>query len=505
MGKKFTPSPQQQALYSWINNPAMAGKSALVRAVAGAGKTTTLINALELMNGTIFFGAYNKKIAQEIQARAPQKPGLFIKTMHAAGLAAWRSACNNPSMKVGYENKCKDIFRDACARHPQYQGFEGAVLSLVSYAKQAAFGVSDSRSGGFIKDLNDLTAWYSLIEHFNVDCLGKDLLCIKLTKKVLEQSYMQDKDVVDFDDMIYAPLIHNARMYTHDWVLIDEAQDTNASRRELALRMLKSNGRLIAVGDEHQAIYGFTGADNDALDLIAKAVDAQDMPLTITYRCPKAVVKIAHRYVSHIEAAETAPEGLAEDIDYEKFLTLVKPGDAVLCRFNAPNVKIAYGLIAKGIPARVEGREIGEGLKKLTTRWKSKDFDALLSHLDDYQERETKKYIAKEQEARVDALDDTITCLKIVIARVQGQAGDCVALVSAEIDKIFGNDESKAPVVLLSSIHKSKGREFDTVFWLQAGPSKHARKEWELIAETNLCYVAATRAMSNLYLTAMPE
>ena len=67
------------------------------------------------------------------------------------------------------------------------------------------------------------------------------------------------------------------------------------------------------VGDRHQAIYGFTGADSDSLDLIAAAVSAKQLPLTTTFRCPKAVVTYAQQYVNHIQAAETAPEGVVSN------------------------------------------------------------------------------------------------------------------------------------------------------------------------------------------------
>jgi DNA helicase-2/ATP-dependent DNA helicase PcrA len=61
--------------------------------------------------------------------------------------------------------------------------------------------------------------------------------------------------------MIYLPLLLNLPLSTYDNVLIDEAQDINATRRELAFRSIKAGGRIIAVGDPNQAIYGFTGAD----------------------------------------------------------------------------------------------------------------------------------------------------------------------------------------------------------------------------------------------------
>ena len=487
--RKFVPSVQQSAFFEWIKN---GTGSAIVRAVAGAGKTSALIEGLKLMEGSIFFGAYNKKIAEEISARAPKRDGLFISTMHAAGFKAWRRMA--PSVRVE-ANKCRDIFRDACRRNPQYSPFEGAVLSLVSYAKQAAVGVTSS--------VGDRSVWFNLLEHFDVETGGEDDLVIALSKKLLQKSIELDHVVIDFDDMIYAPLIHKVKAYEHDWVLIDEAQDTNASRRALALLMLKRGGRLVAIGDDHQAIYGFTGADSNALELIGKAVSAVSLPLTVTYRCPKSIVSFAQNYVSHIQAHESAPEGVVRNLmETEKLVDAAKPGDAILCRFNAPIIKTAYSFIAAGVPAKVEGREIGSGLKTLARRWKSKSFSVLLDHLADYSDRETSKFRAKEQESKAAAIEDKVECLNILIARVQRidpNATNVVERVCTEIDSIFG-DNVGVECVLLSTIHKSKGREWKKVFWLQTGPSKWARKDWELEQENNLCYVAATRAIEELVL-----
>ena len=489
MANVFTPSPQQFSFYDWIEN---GEGSCVLEAVAGAGKTSTLINGLNLMTGTIFFGAYNKKIAEEIANRAPKRDGLFISTMHAAGFKAWRRMA--PNVKVD-SNKCRDIFRDAASRNPQYTEFEGAVLSLVSYAKQAAVGVTSA--------INDNSVWIKLIEHFDVETAENDNIVIALSKKLLQKSIEADTKVIDFDDMIYAPLIHKVRCYEHDWVLIDEAQDTNAARRALALMMLKRGGRLVAVGDRHQAIYGFTGADADALDLIGNAVNAKQMPLTVTYRCPKAVVTYAQQYVNHIQAHESAADGVVRNLlDTEKLVDVAKPGDAILCRFNAPIITTAYSFIAAGVPAKVEGREIGAGLKSLARRWKIKSYTALLDNLDKYREREVAKFRAKEQESRAAGVEDKVECLKVIVARVMKidpKPFNAVDRVCTEIDTIFGDNVGNE-CVLLSTIHKSKGREWKKVFWLQTGPSKWARKDWELQQETNLCYVATTRAIEELVL-----
>jgi phage gp46-like protein len=228
------------------------------------------------------------------------------------------------------------------------------------------------------------------------------------------------------------------------------------------------------------------------------------MPLTVSYRCPRAVVNYAHQFVKHIEAHESAPEGIVRGLkEDEQLINVVKPGDAILCRFNAPIITQAYQFIAAGIPAKVEGREIGSGLKALARRWKVKSFAALQDKLEGYLDREVAKYRAKEQESKAVAVEDRVACLNILIERVRGTNPHPVnpaEVLCAEIDKIFSDDVG-TEVIILTSIHKAKGREFDRVFWINSSAiSKWARKEWELQQETNLKYVATTRAKKELIL-----
>jgi superfamily I DNA/RNA helicase len=229
------------------------------------------------------------------------------------------------------------------------------------------------------------------------------------------------------------------------------------------------------------------------------------MPLTTTFRCPKKVVEYARQWVSHIECAPTAPEGFVTNVLIEQLVKEARVGDAILCRFNAPLIKHVYQLIAAGIPARVEGREIGTGLKALANRWKVKTIDALLGKLQEFQDREVEKFMAKEQAKRAQEVVDKVECLRVIINRVL-EKGTITQppqkAVCDEIDAIFGTNakDDDRPVVLLSSIHKSKGREWKKVIWLQTGPSGFAKLDWELEQEANLCYVASTRAIEELVL-----
>jgi len=81
------------------------------------------------------------------------------------------------------------------------------------------------------------------------------------------------------------------------YALLDEAQDTNAVQRALLKSILDSLGRLIAVGDPHQSIYGFRGADHEAMTLLKSGFAMEELALSVSYRCSQAVVKEAQKYL----------------------------------------------------------------------------------------------------------------------------------------------------------------------------------------------------------------
>src|SRR5690606_25309744 len=211
---------------------------------------------------------------------------------------------------------------------------------------------------------------------------------------------------------IWLPVITEVPMDQYQWVLVDEAQDTNPARRLLAAKMMASGGRLIMVGDRFQAIYGFTGADNDAVDIIIEDFQCAKLPLTVTYRCPKTVVTEARRFVPHITAHETAPQGIVRDVTAKEFIEKEIPtldyNDAILCRKTKPLIELAFNLIRRNVPCHVEGRDIGQGLIKLATKWKIRTVEKLQERLEVYREREIEKLKEKKREASADALNDRV-------------------------------------------------------------------------------------------------
>jgi superfamily I DNA/RNA helicase len=183
------------------------------------------------------------------------------------------------------------------------------------------------------------------------------------------------------------------------------------------------------------------------------------------------------------------------------FLEEAPPHTAViLCRNTKPLVEQAYMMLRHGMGCRIEGRDIGEGLVKLVTRWKRiDDLHQLIDRLSEYGAVEVQKWLAKGKETKAQAVQDQVETAKILADRLIEDQKTKVSDLVSFIRSLFGDSRvGEVPrVVTLSTIHKSKGREWPTVYLLdRAGtlPSKWARKDWQLNQEKNLEYVAITRA-----------
>lgn len=233
---KRTPSPQQTAVLQWATQD--RGSLNLV-ARAGCGKSTTLLMMVQeiveaRMEGSgIVIMAFNKAIADEFKLKLVAAGITDWKkakagTVHSFGYAAWRKISPNCRIDDKKVKKIVDSFGDAL--NGFYRRNLGSICKLVSLGKQTAFGFGPA--------ITDRHAWFDLVDHHGVNDLADndttdDLVSAAIA--VYQRSIDQDRDVIDFDDMILAPLVHNCRMWQSDWVLIDEAQDTNAARRALAL------------------------------------------------------------------------------------------------------------------------------------------------------------------------------------------------------------------------------------------------------------------------------
>jgi superfamily I DNA/RNA helicase len=516
MRNEITWSPQQSAFLDFVEN---GQGSCVLEAVAGAGKSTTIVEAATRAKGTSLLICYNVAPAKELQEKLSERDIDWKKarasTVHSAGVGAYKRTFPNYKLDEKKVQKIvgelvyttHDENGDELPREKRFLDlapYAPVIVTLVGHAKNRAFGL--------MTEIENRAAWFDIIEHFDVlgdieagerSYVDADRLVTAAIEALKRNNAITDS--IDYDDMIYMPLIHRVRFFQHDNVFIDEAQDTNAARRALVRAICKRGGRVFAVGDRCQAIYGITGADADSLDLIKQDFNAIELPLSVSYRCPQEVVRFARSFgVEHIEPAEAAPLGHVGAEPLADFLAEASTSelrrDAVLCRNTKPLVELAFKLIKFGVACKVEGRDIGSGLIKLATKWTAiKALSALADKLEDYKDREVTKAMAAKKETKAQSIVDQVETLQVIIDRCRETGQTRVSSVVDYINETFADEVSG--ILRLSTIHKSKGREWNRVYWLDRAntcPSFYARQEWQQVQERNLMYVAATRAKAEL-------
>jgi Superfamily I DNA and RNA helicases len=279
-------------------------------------------------------------------------------------------------------------------------------------------------------------------------------------------------------------------------VYVDEAQDLTPAQIELTALAAGPATRHYYVGDPRQAIYLFRGADSNAVDNIIKRMGCGRMPLSVCYRCSKAVVRRAQQKAPEIEYADNSPEGTDQEISTSDFRNQVGDGDFVLCRTTAPLVSECLRAIRQGRKATVRGREIGESLIGFIdgVGHAGDDIEGFLADLTIFV---SERQDALSRTGREDAL--ILLADQAATIRVLAEDAKTVAGIKAKIEAIFADDQKSG--IMFMSIHKSKGLEAPRVFILRPDqlPHKLAKTSEQLVAEDNLWFVAVTRCKLNLF------
>ena len=426
------------------------------------------------------FLAFNKSIADELQRRVPGH--VRAQTTHSIGFAAVRNSLGQVKME---QHKCSFLVQDYKDnfKKEEWRAASVKIKRLVSLAKNHCVG-------GLMDD-STLT-WNYLNEHFIVDA---DDMMIKCARDVLTRS-IEDTRTIDFDDMIFLPVLKKMKFNKLDWIFVDEAQDLSQVQLEMLKLIVKPDtGRLVAVGDPHQAIYGFRGADSKSIERIKSEFKAIELPLSISYRCSKAAVAAAKEYVPHIEASESANAGEIAPIEKRKVDSELRAGDMVLCRFKAPVISLAYRLLKANKPAQVLGRDIAEGLVSLIEKLGAKNVSVLVQQVNEWRYEEIQKLLKKDENADTSVIEDRA---ESILAFCENSKATKVKDLIVEIRGMFGDGDDNS-IIKLSTIHKAKGLESERVFIIDLGWSfKKKLQEWQLEQEDNLRYVAITRTKNFL-------
>ncbi|HIF9806719.1 TPA: AAA family ATPase [Campylobacter jejuni] len=196
-----------------------------INACAGSGKTFTLKQiAVENKDKNILYIAFNKKIAEEIKNKMPKN--VDVKTIHSLAYAYARNKLGKFEVISSYK-----IFDIA----PFFKNLKTEDLFII-LTNFENFLKSDEK----LNTLNYINYIWNLVLDYEIPISHNFYL------KYYQLS--QDKELD----------------YKYDIIMLDEAQDTNATMLNI---FLNNNCSKILVGDTYQNIYGFNKTIN-ALDIV---------------------------------------------------------------------------------------------------------------------------------------------------------------------------------------------------------------------------------------------
>ena len=480
----------QKAIFNFVES----GKGSLVvNAVAGSGKTTTIVEcARRAKTHNVLFLAFNKSIVNELQSRMPN---VVCSTLHACGLSAIRRAFakfNVDSNGYYWRERIKAYIQNEIGDCKELFGITKDAVKLFNLCRLELLKHSDKEGVVAVAD------------HHNIEVseVVMDAVLYALTT-AYEVRFVGQTAQIDYTDMIVLPNVNpTVKKYVtkHNLVFIDEAQDLNKAQRGLMLLSVAKGGRFVAVGDPRQAINGFAGANNDSFNQLAKLAD-KELPLSCNYRCGSDIISLAQDIVPNIVAHEGASKGIIRNVTNLKDANI---GDMILCRKSAPLVLVALKFLSKNIRAKVLGREIANGLASLIKKTNVRRIDTLLDKLAIQIEKAEALHAVSPKEmsiVKLESLKDKVNAIEAIAENIDPKANNGVSQLLSKMEDLFTDNNDKKSQITLATCHKSKGLENERVFILL--PEKlplvwKGQKDWQYEQEMNLKYVAITRAKNEL-------
>lgn len=484
----FKPSDRQQKIFDTWNN---TDKNILINAVAGSGKTTSLLQLLKYCKYRTLFLAFNKSVQEEIQSKIDEK-GLSqgkALTMHSLGLSAIRGHYKKVIIKNG---KNFDLLKSVQGKHKntfKFMKWEDKLklsYTLMDMNDISRLFLTDdiekikkylrSMDKGFVNHKDILSLWLSFVEF-------------------REKSYTSQTVVIDFNDMIYLAARENLKIPVDPYYLmVDEAQDLNLAQHKLVENLINQGTiiKWIAVGDRNQSIYGFSGAYSSSFNKFLKMGDVKELPLDICYRCATKIIDETNEVFDVMEYGkeEEGVVGVTGDINE------IKENSMIICRNTSPIIKLYFSLLGIGMPVYIKGDDILSSIIRFLKPYMNYTIGGTKIELS-YKLSELQADKTDEGRMQLYMFENNYANFKALVANMSTDY-EVVKILIERIENLF---KIKEGGTMLCTIHKAKGLEADVVYILNENliPSKFATSKEQLIQEQNLKYVARSRAKKELY------
>ena len=304
-------------------------------------------------------------------------------------------------------------------------------------------------------------------------------------------------------------------------LVIDEAQDMSAEEYALVKALMTNNEdmRVIAVGDDDQNIFEFRGSDSQYLYQLSKEPDSRFVEMTENYRSSHHVVDFANAFVNGIgkrmkvtpiismreEAGRVEVTRHTSQYMYQPLVEdlMAHKGNGTSCVLTQTNEEavILVALLRKhGIQSKLVQSMEGFRFSNLAeVRYLLKYIAKRGTVQGDLQSPLIPDELWKEAKHATFELYDRSQCLPYVrrcvelfeqTNRVKYRTDLWEFVFESSVEDFY--DVGSAEVIV-STIHRAKGREFDDVYMLIADKPNKDEKLFRQL------YVGMTRAKNRLF------
>lgn len=433
-----------------------------INAFAGAGKTTTLKAIAENRNDKGLYIAFNKAIQVEASEKFPKN--VTAKTGHSLAFRDFgRQYANrlgniNASIVLNYFDVNRNDFHSA----------SGLCYLAINTVRRFLYTSDPTIDHNHLPALKDEGNTLNTV--------------LMLAKEIYKEMLKPDSDMPVSHDFYLKQWALSEPDLDYSFILFDEAQDANPIILDL---IQKQTAQKIYVGDKYQQIYSWRGAIN-AMDEIKSE---HDLSLTQSFRFGNCIADSANKIISHYLKDKVNIKGFDK---VSSSLCEVSHPTAKLFRTNS--MMIDSILSNTNIKPYVVGGvnelvNLVEGCEQIYNGRRS--YNAELMFFKNWDE--VKEY----------SNDPSGRHLKLVVRYVEE---DRVTSVINGLNRIKYNKKSNSDVIL-STCHKAKGLEFESVFIADDFTNKNKEDgflgpPFQLEEEdARLLYVACTRAINHLDVT----
>jgi len=460
--------------------PVMSSLARLIRiiAFAGTGKTTTLVGYAKAHPAErILYICYNKSVELEARTRFPAN--VTAKTAHGLAYGAVGAQYNK---KLTGNLRLTDIAR--LANTSNWDLVKDILGTLNNFVASDDAEMSEDH----FPRLKDKAAHTSRHRQHIDNAMGA-------ARRIWGR-------MIDLDDT-EASISHDGYLKVFslrkpnlslkfDTITIDESQDINPVIGGIVRLQVGYGSKVIAVGDPHQQLYAFRGAE-DAL-AAPWLEKAETHFLTESFRFGPAAADVANILLALKGETQTL-KGKGQKTQIKTKLPAGLPHAAFLHRTVAGVIETALALLPTGKLCYWVGGINSYNLSDLEDLYyfRQRDFNAIKNH------RLTRDFENYDQYRDVADQSEDMEMMRLY--KMVESHGDALPDLLDQLRRSSTSDELSAGYTL-STVHKSKGLQWDSVAIcedfsydpLDTQNKDPQRQEDEI----NILYVAATRAMKHL-------